>query len=257
MVRGLFTAYTGMSNEQKRLDIISNNIANAATTGYKVQNVTSQSFDDLLTIKIKDSSEAYNDRPIGYMSLGVKIGETYTDYRQGSLKQTGNTYDLALEGNGFFTLEVMDKAGNINTQYTRNGSFTMTKDGQLVDEDGNYLMGESGGITIPTDAADVVIDATGAIYADGVYVDTLKISDFEDYNYLINVGDTRYGTLEGAVEIAGNTAVRQGYTEQSNVNVVSQMVNMINITRAYEANQKMISSVDKTLELAANSVGRV
>ncbi|HHV09797.1 MAG TPA: flagellar hook-basal body protein [Clostridiales bacterium] len=257
MVRGLFTAYTGMANEQKRLDIISNNIANAATTGYKVQNVTSQSFDDLLTIKIKDSSEAYYDRPIGYMSLGVKLGETYTDHRQGSLRQTGNTYDLALEGKGFFALEVTDKAGNVSTQYTRNGSFTMTKDGRLVDEDGNHLMGEGGGITIPTDAVDVVIDATGAIYADGNYVDTLKIADFEDYNYLVNVGDTRYGTLEGAVETDVSASVRQGYTEQSNVNVVSQMVNMINITRAYEANQKMITSIDKTLELAANSVGRV
>ena len=257
MVRGLYTSYTGMANEQKRLDIISNNLANAATTGYKVQNVTSQSFDNLLTLKVKDSSEAYNDRPIGYMSLGVKLGETYTDQAQGSLRQTGNTYDMALEGKGFFTMEVTDRAGNVSTQYTRNGSFTMTKDGQLVDEDGNHLMGESGEITIPTDAVNVVVDANGAIYADDAYVDTLKITDFEDYDYLTNIGDTRYGALEGAVETVGTGSVRQGYIEQSNVNVVSQMVNMISITRAYEANQKMISSIDKTLDLAANSVGRV
>ncbi len=257
MVRGLYTAYTGMANEQKRLDIISNNLANAATTGYKVQNVTSQSFDDLLTIKVKDSSEAFNDRPIGSMSLGVKLGETYTDQTQGSLRQTQNVYDFGLEGKGFFTMEVTDKAGNVSTQYTRNGSFTMTKDGQLVDEDGNHLMGESGEITIPTDAVNVVVDGTGAIYADNVYLDTLKISDFEDYDYLTNVGDTRYKALEGAVEAVGTGSIRQGYLEQSNVNVVSQMVNMINITRAYEANQKMITSIDKTLDLAANSVGRV
>ena len=257
MVRGLYTAYTGMANEQKRLDIISNNLANAATTGFKTQNVTSQSFDNLLTIKVKDSSEAYNDRPVGYMSLGVKLGETYTDQSQGSLRQTGNTYDLAIEGKGFFTLDVTDRAGNVSTQYTRDGSFTMTKDGGLVDEDGNHLMGESGEITIPTDAVNVVIDGTGAIYADNAYVDTLKITDFEDYDYLTNVGDTRYQALEGAVESVGTGSVKQGYLEQSNVNVVSQMVNMINITRAYEANQKIISSIDKTLDLAANSVGRV
>jgi flagellar basal-body rod protein FlgG len=257
MVRGLFTAYTGMSNEQKRLDIISNNLANAATVGYKGENVTSQSFDSLLTLKIKDASEVYNDRPIGNMSLGVKLGEVYTDYGQGSLRQTSNTYDLALEGNGFFTLEVTDKAGNVSTQYTRNGSFTMTRDGHIVDADGNRLMGESGEITIPADAVNVVIDSNGEIHADGLYVDTLRITDFEDYSYLTKLGDTMYHALDGATQRAGSASVNQGYTEQSNVNVVSEMVKLITITRAYEANQKVIQSVDKTLDLAANSVGRV
>jgi len=257
MVKGLYTAYTGMKNEQNRLDIISNNLANSATIGYKQESATSQSFDELLTIKVKDESEAYNNRPIGNMSLGVKLGEAYTDYTQGSLRQTSNTYDLGLEGKGFFTLSVADKAGNVSTQYTRNGSFTMTKDGHIVDEDGNHLMGEGGAIQVPTDAAKVVVDSTGAIYADGAYVDNLQITDFEDYDYLIKSGDTRYETLEGAVEQPGNALIKQGYTEQSNVNVVSEMVEMIAITRAYEANQKIIKSIDNTLDLAVNSVGKV
>lgn len=257
MVRGLYTAYTGMANEQKRLDIIANNLANSATVGYKEENVTNQSFDELLTIKVKDVSEAYNDHPIGNMTPGVKLGEVYTNYGQGSLRQTSNTYDLALEGKGFFTLSVTDKAGNVSTQYTRNGSFTMTKDGHIVDANGNHLMGSAGEIQIPTDAADVVIDSTGAIYADGAYVDTLQITDFEDYNYLIKSNDTMYQAVDGATETASSASVQQGYTEQSNVNVVSEMVEMISITRAYEANQKIIQSVDKTLDLAANSVGRV
>ena len=79
MVRGLYTAYTGMANEQKRLDIIANNLANAATVGYKEENVTNQAFDDVLTIKIRDNSESFNDRPIGRMTLGVKLGEAYTE----------------------------------------------------------------------------------------------------------------------------------------------------------------------------------
>ncbi len=257
MVRGLYTAYTGMVNEQKRLDIIANNLANSATVGYKEESVTSQAFDEMLTIKIKDASEAYNDRPIGNMSLGVKLGEVYTDYGQGSLRQSSNTYDLAIEGKGFFALSVTDKAGNVSTQYTRNGSFTMTKDGYIVDEDGNHLMGEGGEIQIPTDAAAVVVDTTGGIFADGVYVDTLQIVDFEDYDYLIKQGDTRYQALEGATEVDSNSLIRQGFTEQSNVNVVSEMVEMITITRAYEANQKIITSIDNTLDLAANSVGKV
>jgi flagellar basal-body rod protein FlgG len=257
MVRGLYTAYTGMANEQKRLDIIANNLANSATVGFKEESVTSQAFDEMLTIKIKDASEAFNDRPVGNMSLGVKLGESYTNYGQGSLRQTAGTYDMAIEGKGFFALSVTDKAGNVSTQYTRNGSFTMTKDGYIVDEDGNHLMGEGGEIQVPTDAATVVIDTTGGIYADGVYVDTLQVVDFEDYDYLTKQGDTRYQALEGAIEIGVNSLIRQGFTEQSNVNVVSEMVEMITITRAYEANQKIIKSIDSTLELAANSVGKV
>ena len=257
MVRGLYTAYTGMANEQKRLDIISNNLANAATVGYKEENVTNQSFNDVLTIKIKDSSEAYNDRPIGKMSLGVKLGEVYTNYGQGSLRQTGNTYNLALEGKGFFTMAVTNRSGEESLKYTRDGSFTMTRDGNVVDVDGNRLLGESGEVIVPTDAVNVVIDESGAIYADGNYIDTLLITDFEDYNYLVKSGDTMYHTVEGATTIPVNAMIKQGYTEQSNVNVVSEMVEMIAITRAYEANQKVIQSIDKTLDLAANSVGRV
>jgi flagellar basal-body rod protein FlgF len=257
MVRGLYTAYTGMANEQKRLDIIANNLANSATVGYKEENVTNQSFDDVLTIKIRDNSEAFNDRPIGKMSLGVKLGEAYTNHSQGSLRQTGNTYHLALEGKGFFTMSVTDRAGNADIKYTRNGSFTMTKDGHIVDTDGNRLMGESGEVIIPTDTAELLVDATGGIYADGEYVDTLLIADFEDYDYLIKSGDTMFEALEGALEMPATASVIQGFTEQSNVNVVSEMVEMISVTRAYEANQKVIQSIDQTLDLAANSVGKV
>lgn len=257
MVRGLFTAYTGMANEQKRLDIISNNMANSATVGFKEDNVTNQSFNDMLTLKIKDGSEAYNNRPIGNMSLGVKLGEVYTNHGQGSLRQTGNDLDIAIEGKGFFHIAVADSMGNVETQYTRNGSFSMTRDGYLVDKEGNFVLGESGEIIIPTNASEITVDETGALYADGVLMDQLLISDFEDYNYLTKTKDTMYQALEGAVDVPSNAAFRQGFTEQSNVNVVSEMVEMITVTRAYEANQKVIKSIDQTLDLAVNSVGRV
>jgi flagellar basal-body rod protein FlgF len=257
MVRGLYTAWTGMLNEQKRLDIVSNNLANSATVGYKQESVTNQSFDNLLTIKIKDASEQYNDKSIGTMSLGVKLGEVYTDYGQGSLRETGNTYDLALEGKGFFNIAVTDKDGNETTQYTRDGSFTMTQDGYIVDANGNHLLGESGEISVPTDASSIVIDTDGSIYdQNGTLINKVLVTDFEDYDYLKKQGDTNYLALDGASEIATKAMVQQGFTEQSNVNVVSEMVDMIAITRAYEANQKVIQTIDGTLDLAANSVGK-
>lgn len=257
MVRGLYTAWSGMANEQKRLDIISNNLANAATVGYKKDNVTNQSFDNFLTLKIKDASELYNDRPIGTMNLGVKLGEVYTDYKQGSLRETGNPFDLAIEGKGFFNVSTMDADGNEEIKYTRDGSFTLSQDGRIVDSEGNALMGESGQINIPADAADIAIDTDGSIYADGVYVDKIITTDFEDYNYLKKQGDSMYTALDGAGAMTGSALLRQGCTEQSNVNVISEMADMIAVTRAYEANQKMIQSVDNTLDLAANSVGKI
>lgn len=257
MVRGLYTGWTGMENEQKRLDIISNNLANSATVGYKKEGVTNQSFDDVLTLKIRDESENFTDKRIGKMSLGVKLGEVYTDYTQGSLRETGNTFDLAIEGSGFFKMEVTDRDGNIKERYTRSGQFLMDKEGYIVDVNGNHLMSEGGNLQIPTDASQIIIDLEGNVFADGVQVDKLVVTDFENYDYLKKFAETMYEAVDGSVESDTAAGIRQGYTEQSNVNVVSEMVNMIAITRAYEANQKVIQSIDGTLELAANSVGKV
>ena len=133
----------------------------------------------------------------------------------------------------------------------------MTSDGYVVNSEGNHLQGESGDVLVPTDAGEILVDIDGSIYADGEYVDKINLFDFEDYNYLKKYGDVMYEPVDGAVEKDATGLIRQGYTEQSNVNVVTEMVNMIAITRAYEANQKVIQSVDQTLENSANSIGRV
>lgn len=255
MVRGLYTAWTGMYNEQKRLDVIANNIANSATTGYKQEGVTSQSFDDMLAIKVRDYS-VKNDELIGTMSLGVKVGEVYTNHTQGSLRVTGNTYDLALDGSGFFTMRVTDTAGNDHIRYTRAGNFTITKEGYVTDADGNHLQSESGDLIVPTDA-EIVFDKDGTVYADGEAIDKVTITDFEDYDYLKKYADTMYEPVDGATEIEAAGSVLQGYLEQSNVNVVKEMTQMIAITRAYEANQKVVQAMDSTLDQAVNNVGRV
>ena len=178
MLRGLYTSYTGMLNEQYRMDIMSNNLANADTTGFKKEGSTSQAYAEVMAVKIKDLTENPNTpRRLGNMSLGVKIGESYTDFSQGSLRDTGNTYDIALGGSGFFNIEFTSKAGETSTKYTRDGGFTITKEGYLVTKDGDYVLGENGRIQLSTTAGTTVFDRNGDIYQDDRLVASLKISD--------------------------------------------------------------------------------
>lgn len=257
MVRGLYTAYTGMLNQQKKMDTLSNNLANADTTGYKKEGVTAKTFETQLAIKVKDGSNAYIDQQIGKLNLGVKIGENYTDYSQGSYRYTGNIYDLALGGDGFFNISFMNKAGEQSVKYTRDGNFTIDNEGALRTQDGDYVLGESGEIYIPTNAVDVSINKLGEIYADGEYIDTIKITDFEDYNYLKKYGENMYDAVDGATEKGPTATIDQGYLEQSNINVVTEMVNMISLSRTYEANQKLIQTMDDALDKSANQIGKV
>ena len=257
MVRGLYTAYTGMINQQKRLDTVTNNLANASTTGFKREGLTSKSFDQMLTVKLNDLSVPYLNEGIGKMSLGVKIGENYTDYSQGSFKETGNTYDLALAGNGFFTISYTDKKGNTSEKYTRDGEFTMDSEGYLRTLEGDYVQGEGGNIMIPVETSEVSIRDNGDIYADGEYVDSLRIVDFEDYNNIEKFGENLYNVVDGATETESTAAVKQGYLEMSYINVVKEMVEMITISRAYESNQKLIQTEDDMLDKSVNQVGKV
>lgn len=257
MVRGLYTAYTGMINQQKRLDTVTNNLANASTTGFKREGLTSKSFDQMLTVKLNDLSVPYLNEGIGKMSLGVKIGENYTDYSQGSFKETGNTYDLALAGNGFFTISYTDKKGNTSEKYTRDGEFTMDSEGYLRTLEGDYVQGEGGNIMIPVETSEVSIRDNGDIYADGEYVDSLRIVDFEDYNNIEKFGENLYNVVDGATETESTAAVKQGYLEMSNINVVKEMVEMITISRAYESNQKLIQTEDDMLDKSVNQIGKV
>ena len=153
MVKGLYTAYTGMLNEQNRMDIMTNNLANADTNGYKKEGSTAQTFADTYAIKIKDTS-AYNiPRRIGDISLGVHIGETYTNYDQGSFEVTDNPADLALAGDGFFAISYTNKQGETSVKYTRDGAFTVNKDGYLVTKDGDYVLNQNAAMNSDPGAA--------------------------------------------------------------------------------------------------------
>jgi len=249
MVKGLYTAYTGLVNQQNRLDVVTNNLANATTTGYKKQGTTTQSFDSLMAIKINDPTNGNINQNIGPISLGVKIGENYRDYSQGSFKNTSGSYDFALSGNGLFSVSFTNKTGQESTMYTRDGSFQMAQDGSLVTKDGDFVLGQDGPIVLPTNAT-ISVDETGGIYADGQYIDQFAITDFEDNNYIEQYGENLYSAVDGATKKDATATVMQGYLEMSNVNVVSEMVQMITISRAFESNQKVMNSIDETLQKA-------
>lgn len=260
MVRALYTAWTGLRNEERRMDVVTNNMANANTTGFKKVEVTSQSFDRQLAVKINDLTEGTDAvRGIGVTNPGVKIGETYYDMSQGSFKQTGNLYNFALSGEGFFTIRTTDKGGAEHIRYTRDGDFTVTKEGYLVTKDGDFVLDNEGNQIQIADAniVEINVNELGEIYSGNNYVATFGIRDFENYDYLSSYGENMYEPVEGAVMKDATALVVQGSLEMSNVNMITEMVDLIAVTRAYETNQKMIQTVDKILEKAANNIGNV
>lgn len=266
MVKGLYTAYTGLVNQQNRLDVLTNNLANSATNGYKKEGTTSQAFADTLAIKIKDTSDYSLAKKLGNISLGVKIGENYTDYDQGSFRVTDNVYDIALDGDGFFAISFTNKNGETSVKYTRDGAFTVNKEGYLVTKDGDFVLnqaaanagnpGENGYIRVDPNT-ELVIDELGYLYQNGTQIGQLGVVDVVDYDYLQKYGENMYELVEGGQLQEADVKVVQGSLEMSNVNVVSEMVEMITISRAFESNQKIIQTIDETLEKAVNNIGSV
>lgn len=260
MVRALYTAWTGLRNEEKRMDVVSNNMANADTTGFKKIDATAQSFDRQLAVKINDQTVGTDTiTGIGGVALGVKIGETYFDMSQGSFRQTDDMYNFALSGNGFFTISTTNKAGQESIRYTRDGDFTVTKEGYLQTKDGDYVLGDGGNrIQIPgANTVKINVNELGEIYVGNDYISTLQLVDFESYDALSSYGENMYEPVDGAVMRDADATVTQGYLEMSNVNVVTEMVDLIAISRAYETNQKMVQTVDGTLQKAANEIGKL
>lgn len=258
MVKGLYTSYTGLQNEQHRMDVMTNNLANATTVGFKKEGTTSQSFDTVLAYKLKDASVGLeNAKRIGVNTPGVKIGENYVDYTQGSYRITNNPLDMAINGDGFFTVEFTNKAGETSTKYTRAGNFTLNVDGELVTHDGDYVL-DSNNRRIKLDPLkEVRVESDGTLSQNGTAVTKLQITDFENYDYLERYGESYYQPIEGAKTTTSTAEVQGGTLEMANVQVVSEMVNMIAITRQYENNQKIMQTIDRTLEIVAKDLGKL
>lgn len=298
MWRGLYTAATGMITEQKRTDVIANNLANAATTGYKKDIAVHAEFENMLIRRVYDHEDggtvglnvdgfntlanlgtSSNDvtqfkgfnadpfyRPaIGRLGLGDYIDEVAVDYEMGPFESTGNTFDLAIGGEGFFVIQTPD-----GVRYTRNGAFFKNQAGVLQDIRGyNVLDVNNNPITIPADATDArtVITGDGRIFvADNnnrqQEIAQIQMVQFNDRLAIEKQGDNLfYAVADAQGNIAQPQAatgeILQGVLEKSNVAIVKEMVELIHNHRMYDANSKAVTTQDTMLETSVNEVGRL
>ncbi len=253
MIRGLYMAGTGMLTQRQQMDVVTNNIANTDTVGYRSDKMISRSFEDMLIDRVNDPSVINQTTTVGPLGPGVHIDEIITSFNQGIMEMTGRDSDLALEGPGFFEVD----AGDGTMLYTRAGNFSIDFEGFLVDVDGRYVQGEGGEIQLTSDKFTIL--SSGEVYDDATdtLVDTLRVVEFETPGNLRKEGNNLFSVYEDAGEMeAENTKVMQGYIETSNVNIAQEMVNMIITNRAYDANQQIVSMTDSTLERAVNDIAR-
>jgi len=255
MIRGWYTGASGMNAQQNRLDAISNNLANVDTAGYKRDITVSKSFPELVIrranfdgqYEIPNGMGSADAAPIvGKLGLGVETNENYIDFTQGSFKSTNTNTDVAFTGKGFFAVETP-----LGERYTRNGNFLIGKEGILETKDGYPVMGENGYIMVSNDKFTVNEDGV-IVSEDGEEIDRFKVVRFDNERYLKKMGESLYSNndISGPAHIAEGAerpGFLQGYMETSNVNVVNEMVQMIEVNRAYEANQKTITSEDSMM----------
>jgi len=250
MVRGLYTAATGMMVQRDKMDTLTNNIVNAETTGFKKDTLVTSTFDQVMLERIHDPGVTVFGARVGAYSYGTHADELITDFAQGSLEETGKSTDLALAGEGFFAVETGE-----GERYTRDGNFTVNRGGYLTTQDGNYVLGENGRIYVGTQ--DFTVTADGSVTGPAANADTLRLVTFAEQGQLRKQGDNLYYPYGGAAaEDAQGTAVLQGSLEGSNVDAADEMVNMLTVYRKYEASQKIVDMTDDTMGMAVN-LGKV
>ena len=249
MMRGMYTAASGMMAQQMNIDNISNNLANVESTAFKQSRVD---FQDLLYAHTQDpNTGATAGNQVG---MGVRAASTQKIFTQGTIARTGNNFDVAIEGDGFFQVTTPD--GKV--AFTRDGAFTLNKDGELVTQ-----AGYSTGVKIPKDHTNVTIKPNGEIWATQIneikakQIGQMKLTRFLNPTGLKAIGGNLYEATEvcGAMtsDIPGQNGlgiVAQGFLEKSNVNVVAEMMNIIQAQRAYEMAQKGVQAADEMTRMA-------
>lgn len=264
MLRGLYASATGMSARMLQQELIANNLSNVSTTGYKRSRSVNSQFEEVLLSDLSRSSSGRN--VVGSLSRGVMTSSSYVDFASGAMTETGEPLDLALDGDGFFTVL---RDGKL--YYTRNGRFKLGPQGYIMTESGGYLMGVRGPLRV--DSGTLTVTEDGRVYrrlqgfrqddlaAADEFIDDLWIVDFDDRSSLAKVGDSLFEYLgtqrRDLTGQTGQVLVRQGVIEGSNVDIVREMVDMIECFRAYESSQKILTAQDETLEKLVNQVSRV
>jgi flagellar basal-body rod protein FlgG len=246
-----------------RLDVLANNLANVDTTGFKRDATAIRSFTDELNQRIHGETPhpftgaVNHGRGIGPFTSGVSVDEIYTDFMQGRLQYTGDQYNMAVTGNGFFSVSVTLPTGEVATRYTRDGSFTVDSRGMLVTKDGGMVLAQGGmPVYMPQDGAQVTVDVFGNISANGQVFASLQMVDFEDYTTLRKTGNNYFDVTEQTQFIPFGGRIEQAHIETSNINAVREMIEIINVSRIYEANARFVQTMDETLGKAVNEVGR-
>lgn len=256
MIRGLYTSSAGMQVDALRQEAIANNLANLNTAGFRR---------DLAIVEARKSMQLSRTNvpangdplaltrrvPIGPVGTGVMVQRFAKDFTQGDLKDTGNPFDFALQGKGFFAVQ----GPNGQTYYSRDGQFTRSPDGTMVDKAGCKLLGTNGPVVV-NGKLDVATD--GTVRINGRPTDRIQLVDFaDDDGTLAKHGDTMYQAMGGATPTpAPKLEIHQGTLESANVNSVQEMVTMISVLREYEANSKAVQAQDETLSRAVNDIAK-
>lgn len=272
MLRGFYTAASGMITQQRKQEALANNIANANTPGYKADEATIRAFPEIL-IQQMDTKRLPTERglnlpvrqPIGSLNTGVYVHETIPNFAQGDIKETGISTDIALinrqlpdEAGGLF-FSVQQDDGEV--RYTRNGNFTVDGQGYLVTNEGYYVL-DIAGNPIQTNNLDFNVTSDGIFETDDGQVIPLGITYVENTNALVKEGNDLYRAEEDAnpiqPDVAGATyTVQQGFLERSNVDALQSMTKMMEAYRLFETNQRVLRAYDESMDKAVNEIGRL
>lgn len=240
MLSGIYSAGTALQAAQRAHEMISHNLAHLNVPGFRRSDVSFSEFVPQL------GSVEPDDQETGH---GALVESVTTDFSKGVLAHTGRNLDVAINGEGFFTVEGPD-----GPLYTRNGVFHLTKEGQLVTAGGHPLQGSSGTISIPNNvsASQIHIGNDGTISAEGTQLGQIEIVSFENNNQLIPAGTSMFRAPDGVESQEANVSLAQGIREQSNVSAVDEMVHMITAMRHYEAAQRVMKTIDEAVSNNTN-----
>ena len=250
MMKGFYNLTSGMASQQNRLNVVANNMTNISTAGYKAEHYTDRTFDEVMVSRIGNIDKSHYQTMETYQSHILAPDHLYTDFEQSSFEETNLPLDFAIQGEGFFAIQMED-----GVAYTRAGSFTLDNEGYLcLSELGRVLDREGNPIQLPTDKLDV--DAQGNLSTQGgEYLATLGVFMFPDNGELER---TPYGLFTGeGAQLNDQVVIHHKWVERSNVNLVKEMVNMMSTQRALQSASQVLKMYDQIMGKAVTEIGRV